>query len=212
MDTGDLYLKKYPILYNLLMETNQKRRHNTLRMNDFDYAQSGAYFVTIVCHNRENRFGEIRDGEMVYSHAGMIALREWKALSTKFPYIGLDAFVIMPNHVHGIVVFYGDLYTTVGEKHSEILQAENKSHVSECFSPTPDGTMPKSLGSVIQNYKSISNRMINRFFETPGISIWQRNFYDHIIRNDEELEKIREYIYNNPSHWNEDVENKSYKK
>ena len=95
----------------------------------------------------------------------------------------------------------------VGEKHPEILLAENKNQAAGCFSPTSDGTMPKSLGSVIQNYKSISNRMINRFFETPGLSIWQRNDDDRIIRNDEEMERIRGYILNNPSRWDEDSEN-----
>lgn len=194
-------------------------RKNSLRLGGFDYSQPGFYFVTFVTKYREPLFGQIHHGEMEYTRAGNIAYEQWEILPAKFPFIVLDGFVVMPNHLHGILIIHEDMDRQVGEKHSEPMNPVEMRRSSECFSPTinpydfeshKDGTRSHSLGAIIQNYKSITARKVNAYLQTPGANIWQRNYYDRIIRNQDELEKIREYILNNPSRWDEDGENQPH--
>ncbi len=152
-------------------------------MDGFDYSQSGAYYVTLVTRDREPIFGWIENGEMNLNPCGEIARAVWEDLPQHYPGMDFDAYCIMPNHMHGIIIIRDD--------------------VGEGLKPSP--TMP--LSEIIRGFKTFSARKINEFQNTPGRSIWQRNFFDRIIRSNEELEKIRDYIFNNPAHWNEDIEN-----
>jgi REP element-mobilizing transposase RayT len=157
-------------------------------LKGFDYSQEGAYFITICTKNRELLFEE----EGVKRILG----KEWLNTGCIRQNVILDEFVVMPNHLHGIIVItYGvGAYSDVGAYSYTPLQNRFKS-------PS------KTVGAIIRGFKSTTTKQINLFHNTPGIPIWQRNYYDYIIRNEDELNKIREYIQNNPLKWSLDREN-----
>lgn len=170
----------------------------SIRLHGYDYSQEGLYFVTICVKDKVCLFGNIVDDEMVLNDAGRIAYQE--RLNTKIlrKNVRLDEFVIMPNHVHGIIEIT-DVgancirpQTTTDECNSP-LQTENKFR-----SPS------QTLGAIIRGYKAAVTKQINKLHETQNITIWQRNYYEHIIRNDESYQKITEYIYENPKDWKRD--------
>jgi len=158
----------------------------SLRLDGYDYAQAGAYFVTICTHQREFLFGDIIEGEMQLNGNGREVQALWNELPNRFAHLELDAFVVMPNHVHGIATFVGA---------GLALPEENGAASS---APT--------LGDVVRAFKSLSAIHVNRLFMRSG-SLWQRNYYDHVIRNERELDKIRDYIATNPLRWDLDREN-----
>jgi REP element-mobilizing transposase RayT len=178
--------------------TNPHRR--SIRLQGHDYAQAGAYFVTICTHQRAPLFGQVVDREMVLSAIGEIAQAEWLQTAVVRPSIELDAFVIMPNHMHGIVFIHHD---------SPVVGATRR--VAPTISSTP--TSPSaptlqsgSLGAIIGQFKSVETKRIRR---NPNIDpdhpLWQRNYHDHIIRNEADLNRIREYMLHNPARWQQDI-------
>ncbi|MDP3028878.1 MAG: transposase [Deltaproteobacteria bacterium] len=160
-------------------------RHS-IRLKDYDYRQAGGCFVTVCTQNRECLFGDVVDGEMRLNEAGRMTIKTWIGLTDRFPFIELDEFVVMPNHMHGIILIVGVR-----------LGGPNKGAASSA--PT--------LGDVMRTFKSIAAININRLLERTGRPLWQRNYYEHIIRNEEDLNRIREYITNNPTRWAEDEDN-----
>jgi REP element-mobilizing transposase RayT len=176
----------------------QRHHRRSIRLKGYDYSQAGAYFVTICAQNRECLFGEIVDGEMRLNGQGEIVIACWDNLPCHFPHIELDAFVVMPNHVHGIIVI---AYDTGGGRGKAFANP------SKCCVPTKRGSPGGSLCAVVQNFKSISTRKINQQRDARGAPVWQRNYYEHIIRDERELDRIREYIAANPAKWDEDTEN-----
>ena len=176
--------------------THQRRR--SIRLPRFDYTQQGAYFVTVCTRNRSCLFGEIVNGEMRLNDIGRVAHRMWEEIPTHFPQVGIDAWVVMPNHIHGVIVIAGP---PVGATHASPLQR-------------PAGPPKRSIGAIVGSYKSAVSKRINAMRGTPGASVWQRNYYEHIIRNESALNRIRQYIADNPARWSEDPENparQSYK-
>ncbi len=173
------------------MHHNSERPHRrSIRLKGYDYAQPGAYFVTVCTQNHECLFGTIVDGEMRLSKFGKIAQGEWLASADIRQEIRLDVFMVMPNHIHGVIWLVDDDVGATGR------------------SPLPpQGPKPRSLGAFVAGYKSAVTKRINRIRGTPGFPVWQRNYYDHIIRNEDELNRIREYIANNPLRWHLDREN-----
>ena len=157
------------------MADNRRDRRASLRLQGFDYAQSGVYFVTICVKDRKCLFGEVAYGGMVANRVGAAVGTSWSELPEMFPGLALDAFVVMPNHLHGLVVF--------------------------------DGVMSFDLSAVIQAYKSLSTRGVNAMLGSPGGHLWHRGFYEHIVRNDADLDRIRQYIAENPIRWALDEEN-----
>jgi putative transposase len=158
----------------------------SLRLDGYDYAQAGAYFVTVCTQNRMCLFGDIVDGVMRLNDAGRMVRSVWEGLPDRFAGMELDAFVVMPNHVHGIITFVG----------AGLALPEEKGAASSA--PT--------LGDVVRAFKSMSAIHINRLLRRSG-PLWQRNYYEHVIRNERELAKIREYIATNPLKWALDREN-----
>ncbi|GAB4502455.1 MAG: transposase [Anaerolineales bacterium] len=167
----------------------------SIRLKEYDYTQNGAYFVTIVTYQREPLFGEIVDGVMKLNGWGEIARREWFKTAELRPYVELyeDEFVVMPNHAHGIM---------------HIVRAERRSALTITHT---DGGAEKphvdagSLGAIVRAYKSAVTYAINATRQTRGMVVWQRNYYEHIVRNDADLKRIRDYITNNPLRWIEDI-------
>jgi putative transposase len=199
------------------MPANSHTRHRrSIRLKGYDYTQAGAYFVTICTHNRECRFGEVVDGKITLNTFGKIVDHQWRQIPRFFPNTALDEFFAMPNHFHGIVMITAD-DDIVGAKHprSRIWMDLSEGNRG-CFAPTgpserPHGTIQGSLAAIIQNFISITTRKINRIRKTPDQKLWQRNYFEHIIRNENELNRIREYIQNNPLKWAEDRNNPIFK-
>jgi putative transposase len=191
----------------------QKHHRHSIRLKEFDYSQPGAYFVTIVTWQREFLFGDVKDGRMILNKAGEIVQWEWNSLPKRFPYIILGAFIAMPNHVHGILIFHqpavGVTRLDMKEKASSnvLHRVRSSDEVNLKGSPLPRGPKPASLGAVIAQFKS---RITKRLWKMPALNetpIWQRNYYEHIIRNEKELQNITDYINGNPLRWQEDDEN-----
>jgi putative transposase len=166
-------------------------RHS-IRLKGYDYSLPGAYFVTVLSFHQKPVFGSIKSGLFKANINGNIVRECWHELFKHYCNINLDAFVVMPNHIHGIV-FMED--TRVFPRHD----------VGAGLRPAP--TKLHELSEIIRAFKSFSARRINEPRKTPGTPVWQRNYYEHIIRNDKELNDIREYINNNVTNWNKDKEN-----
>jgi len=173
------------------MEDTSSRRRKPTRLPDYDYAQPGAYFVTIVTEGRMELFGHIHNNIMCLNIPGGIVWQVWDDLPSHYNNVQLDAFVVMPNHVHGIIFLTES--PDVGEGLSP--------------SPTDDGRKTHGLPEIVGQLKSYSSRRTNQYRKTPGMTVWQRSFHDRIIRNDRELSATREYIAYNPLVWALDAEN-----
>lgn len=171
-----------------------KKHRRSMRLEGYNYAQQGAYFVTICTFNRECLFGEVKNGEMHLNDFGMVAYKEWKQTSVVRPYVELDEFAIMPNHIHGIVVIESDQAGTPHVTTDEPTRTFGK-------------PISGSLSSIVGAYKSMVTRQINERRVTPNAELWQKRFYDVIIRNEKSLNDIRQYILSNPQNWESDLEN-----
>jgi REP element-mobilizing transposase RayT len=192
------------------MGYNREIHHRrSIRLKGFDYSSPGYYFITICTQNRECFFGRISQGMLKLNEAGKMIEIEWKNLTKQFNYIRLDSFIIMPNHLHGIInITGGPPFGSINEyylNHEEITKNLN-------LIKNTSGTLKNSIGRIIQRFKSISTvKYIESvrlhhwpFFEKH---LWQKNFHDHIIRNMEELKTMRRYIMNNPMKWESDKDN-----
>lgn len=183
------------------MSFDPARHHRrSIRLREWDYAANGAYFITLVTHERAPLFGAIVDGEMRLNAFGEIARAYWEEIPSHFDHIEIDAFVIMPNHVHGIVMIVTNESADVRAQHCCAPTTTN---------PTPHeiNVKPGSLSAIIRSYKSAVTKQTNHLRNTPAEPVWQRNFYERIVRNDRELNTVRDYIINNPARWAEDNEN-----
>ncbi len=169
-----------------LRDTPQRHHRRSIRLRGYDYSQSGAYFVTVCTQNRKCLFGDIADGQMVLNDAGGIVAHTWRWLATQYDYVELDEWGIMPNHMHGIIVI------------TDVCRGGSRT--------APTGKR-KPIGRLVGAFKTVSTNRINEMRGMPGGKLWQRNYYEHIIRNDDELNRIREYIANNPIRWEMDREN-----
>jgi REP element-mobilizing transposase RayT len=189
----------------------QGRHRKSIRLQGYDYSQAGAYFITIVTQGREPLFGEIINGEMRLNPAGKIVQDEWERLSQRFKFIVLGIYVVMPNHFHAIIVFVD----RVGATLQNITNANFGDVSSHTRAPDgmdgsplrPHGPAPASLGAIIGQFKS---RVTKRLWKIPaltGVPIWQRNYYEHIIRNEDDANRIHLYIESNPARWDDDNEN-----
>jgi putative transposase len=152
------------------------------RLAGFDYRQPGLYFVTVCTWRREPLLGEVVAQEVQLSQAGHAALEAWKALPLRFPSVELDAFVVMPNHIHGILVLGGDP------------------------SISPAVARP-NLAAVMRAFKSVAGIQGILALGRANQPFWQRSYHDHIIRNARALTLIRQYIADNPARWQTDVDN-----
>lgn len=184
----------------------QIHHRRSIRLKGYDYAQAGLYFITICCENRICRFGNIENGEMILNEYGKIAHHEWVKLSERFPNFELDAFQIMPNHIHGIIVL-----NTVGatlavaqndeKTQNDIIAQNDENDIRAGVNPAP------TLFDVVGAYKSLVANGCLEIYKTRNETmgkLWQRNYYEHIIRDEQSYQKISNYIINNPVNWAED--------
>lgn len=181
----------------------QIHHRRSIRLPGYNYAQPGAYFVTICVHERACLLGVVNNGIVTLSRYGSIVERDWQNIQRHFPGVGLDVVTIMPNHIHGVLHVTGRGEASSNQNQRAFLQSsENASPLQPAH-----GTTRGSLAAIVQNFKSVSTRKINRIRSTLGIPFWQRDYYEHIIRNEDELARIRTYIVNNPVQWELDREN-----
>ncbi|NOX38685.1 MAG: hypothetical protein GXO78_14235 [Calditrichaeota bacterium] len=179
------------------MKNNPDKHHRrSIRLKGYDYSQPGAYFITICTHDRQWLFGHIVNGKMKLNALGKIAHQCWLAIPDHFPRTRLDEFVIMPNHVHGIIWIVDD-----PNRENVVVKNVGAKNVSPL---RPRGTS-RTIGSIVRGFKIGVTKWARQ--HTNVYHVWQRNYYEHIIRNDNELNRIREYIINNPLIWARDNEN-----
>lgn len=145
--------------------------------------------MTICVRDRECLFGSIEDGDMRLGEIGHVVAESWKWLISRYQYIDSDEWVVMPNHLHGIIHIADD------RRGGSRTASTRDSH---------DTIKQKSLGSLIGAFKTVSTKKINQMRNTPGGTVWQRNYYEHIIRSEHSLNEIRNYIVNNPATWRSD--------
>ncbi len=182
---------------------SEKHNRRSIRLKGYDYSRQGAYFVTICTQNRECLFGNIQQNKMILNHAGEMVLETWNELSIKCPSIVIDESIIMPNHVHVIICIVGA--PLVGALPWDARQGGQKTRAGTRPAPTV-------LGNVVGIFKSISthqyaiNVNANNWPPFPG-KLWLRNYYEHIIRTENEINRIRHYITNNPLQWDNDKNN-----
>ncbi|MBI2172040.1 MAG: transposase [Chloroflexi bacterium] len=178
------------------MSTPEHRRRS-IRLPGYDYASPGGYFVTLCTFQRLPLFGDIVNGEMHLNNCGRIAQDCWNAIPGHFPNARLDAFIVMPNHVHGVLWL-----TPVGAQHAAPLRSAVPRHTA-----TPNNVLPGSLGAIVRSYKSAVSRNASTIHQTTPRFLWQRNYYERIIRDDAELNAVRQYIIDNPTNWQDDEHN-----
>lgn len=175
-----------------------KYRIPSARLKGWDYARSGSYFITICTQHREHFFGEILEGKMLLSPIGEIAFHEWMKTAAIRPDMNLilGAFVVMPNHVHGIIIIGDNEYNGVETPCMASLRSDQKNQFTQF------GPQYKNVASIIRGYKSSVTTHARKMGDGPFN--WQPLYHDHIIRNQEEYERIAAYIENNPFNWKED--------
>jgi len=171
-------------------------RRKPMRLKGWDYRRPGAYFVTICTHRRKCLFGRVVDDAMRLNACGEIAKTCWQAIPDHYAMARIDEYVIMPNHVHGIVFHEIDLASLVGARHAVPLHGSPYDETGGFGQPDPD-----SLSTIIRSYKSSVTRYINQYCGTPGERVWQRGYYDHIVRDAADLAAVCRYIRDNPLAW-----------
>ena len=164
-------------------DAHQRR---SIRLKDYNYAQAGAYFITVCTQHHACLLGDIQDDRVILTDAGRIVAEEWIKTAELRDNVSLDAWVVMPNHFHGILYL------------SDIRRGTaRRAPTSEYFGRPVPGSLP----TIIRAFKSATTQRINQWRRTPGARLWQRNYYEHVIRDDADLNRIRQYITDNPLHW-----------
>jgi len=174
-----------------------KRERKLNRLKDYDYSQFGYYYVTICTKNREEFFGDVIGGKMVLNKYGKITNACWRKILNHFNNAQLDGYIIMPNHLHGIVVLNDDFNNfNVGNRHACSLQIQKQNQKRQY----------QKLPIIVGSFKSSVTRIINKS-QNEFLFQWQKSFFDRIIRNQQELRRIQKYIINNPEQWHLDRNN-----
>ena len=183
-------------------------RRRSIRLKGFDYSSEGGYFITLVTHERQPLFGEVIGDEMRLNELGVIARDEWFRTAQIRPYVELfdDEFVVMPNHIHGIIWITDppDRWGSDSHRRGTARRAPTRETPTnvEQFGKPVSGSTP----TIVRSYKSAVTKRINEMRASPSSPVWQRNYHEHIIGFDHEYDAIVEYIHNNPVNWTKDDE------
>ncbi len=180
--------------------TDQGRRRRSIRLQGYDYSQVGAYYITVCTRDRECLFGDVVNGQMKLNEAGKIIQPVWEGLPHSYEGIELNAFILMPNHVHGVIV----ISTQVGAIHESPLSSIGK---SPAIVDRVSHRRRMLLAKLVGRFKMVTSKQINALRRSSGQPLWQRNYYEHVIRDGRSLNHIRQYIADNPVQWGFDLEN-----
>jgi len=203
------------------------KARRSIRLKGYDYSRNGAYFVTICTQGRQCLFGNVMEEKMVLNDAGEIVKSVVNDLPNHYMHVELDQYVIMPNHFHGIIMLTGNVGAgfkpalglkqpvSAGLNHNQAglkpaqfpVRFPQNNKIANRAGLKPAPTKRHGLPEIVRGLKTFSSRRINDIRNTPGAKTWQQNYYEHIIRNDDELHRIRKYINNNPVQWHTDPEN-----
>ena len=191
------------------MSYNPNTHHRrSIRLKGYDYSQAGLYFVTICCQDRICRFGKIENGEMILNNCGKIAYDEWEKLPERYPNMFLDIFQIMPNHIHGVIALGEMRDAAVG---ATLAVALNNNAVAlnddGATANRATARVAPTVGNIIGAYKSlITNKCLEicKFQGEYMGKLLQRDYWEHIIRNEQSYQRIANYIVNNPENWEND--------
>jgi REP element-mobilizing transposase RayT len=203
-----------------VINASDRHHRRSIRLKGYNYARAGAYFVTLCTQDRLCLFGDVVDGAVRLNRYGEHMVRWWKDVPRHFAAVNMDAFVVMPNHVHGIIVITNAPAAAVGAgfPRPDSRPGDNRDmgiggggtpplqmgDIANCG--TPPQRRP-SLGNIMAYFKYQSTKQINALRQTPADRVWQRNYYEHIIRNQASLDRIRQYIRDNPAQWAFDRDN-----
>jgi len=177
-----------------VLSAEEMRDRRSVRLQGYDYSSEGAYFLTICTHGRAPLFGMIRGDAMVANEFGHHVLSVWMDLPNHYPGLVVDAFVAMPDHVHGIATIVGT-DPVVGAIHESPLRRDK--------SPPQRQRRRMTISRLVGRFKMSTAKWINEQLGTRGQPVWQRNYHDHIIRDRMELDRIRSYIDDNPRRWHD---------
>ena len=184
----------------IIMDDNIIKNHyparKSFRLKGWDYSSPGAYFVTICTHKKQSIFGSVENGAMQLNPCGNLVRECWEALPTHYTDINNQIFIVMPNHVHGIIMLASE-----NRRSGSYINKEVE------YQRKPDPTDSFSLSEVIRGFKSYSSKAVNEARHSPGTTVWQRSFYEQIIRTEKEYREIGEYIVYNAAKWDNDSEN-----
>ncbi len=205
----DAIYRVYIDTNNNMMLYKNRYRIESNRLKNWDYDSSGFYFITICTKDRVTHFGKIKNGGMVKTRIGTISEKFWSEIPNRFSNAKLDKFIIMPNHIHGILIINNNNHNKTKTVETRFIASPNKKNI--ITTPNHIGGITgknnpmfyQSISRIIRWYKGRCTFEINK--NTTNISFfWQPGFYDHIIRNDKKLNEIRKYIKNNPKKWQDD--------
>ncbi len=190
------------------------KKHNrcSIRLKGYDYTEPGAYFITICTSKREHLFGHIQDEKMHLNRYGEVVQFNWNNLPKIYPHVQLNEFIIMPDHIHGIIMLKNDpvgagtlrerlsAKRTLREQRTLTIESLTKNP----YKPAPTPQKRHGLPEIIRSLKTYSATRINQLRSTKGNSVWQRGYYERIVRDEQALFNIRRYIINNPLKWKKD--------
>ena len=182
------------------MKYNPQIHHRrSIRLTEYDYSQPGAYFITICTYKKQPWFGEIHHSQMHLNQLGKLVAQEWLRTPEIRPEVILDEWIIMPNHLHGIIIITDAVlaHQCVSDNPSSLEQSESSRFSRQSY----------SIPSIIAGFKSATTKRINERRGTPKQPLWQRNYYESVVRNFDKLDGVRKYIRNNPFNWYQDSEN-----
>ena len=179
----------------------------SIRLKQYDYSQAGGYFVTVCVQNRQCLLGEIVNSEMKMNQYGEIVRECWDEIPQKYQNVETDEFAVMPNHVHGIIIIND---SEPNDNNDDGVGARLSRPDEKTKGATQRRPYKITLGKIVACLKYESAKRINEINDSYGTKIWQRNYFEHTIRNEKELNRIREYIINNPARWDEDEENLAF--
>jgi REP element-mobilizing transposase RayT len=207
-----------------LKDNSKKHQRKSFRLSEYDYSFPNWYYITICTHERRNLFGNIKNGKMILNKFGNVVEEEWTQTKELRKYIDLDYYVIMPNHLHGIIIieqsieknnFQSPSHTTENVGATCRIEPTDLQGRGELNSPTGDNSgriqyaptnnkfksPSHSLGAIVRGFKSSVTKRLREISGNSDLNIWQRNYYEHIIRNEIDLQNIRKYITLNPLKW-----------
>jgi putative transposase len=172
--------------------SNQRR---SIRLPGYDYSQAGAYFVTMVTRDRRCLFGRVKDGDMELNEMGKMVENVWLEIPEHFDGVYVDMFVVMPNHIHGVIEIIKDNRSSgVGATHESPLPTQGH------------GPKPGSIGVIVGLFKATISKQYHMMTNTQDTHLWQRNYFEHVIRDEIDYQAIHDYILSNPLNWEKDEE------
>lgn len=180
----------------MLILIMQHPDRKNIRLPDYDYSSPGCYFVTICTFRKRHSLGLIKDEQSILNKNGKLVSGYWASIPDIYSNVELDEFVVMPNHIHGLITI-----VAAGSLQEGTIPTDPINSVGVGSADPHDDARKTTIPSIVARFKKTSTTAINRFHNSRGSKVWQRNYYEHVIRNELELTKAREYIVNNPMKW-----------